>query len=64
MRAYRKAQILDVSRIKMAFLALVMFGTAPKGTIVHRANKVVDVFSITENIDGIQGEKSMCLLAS
>lgn len=51
---YREARILDVSRIKMAFLARVMFGTTPKGTIVHRANYVVDVFfSIIENDDGI-----------
>ena len=53
MRTYREAQILDVSRIKMVFLAPVMFGTAPKSTIVHCANYVVDVLSIIENIDGI-----------
>lgn len=53
LRTYREAWILDVSRIKMVFLALVMFGITPKSTTVHHANYVVDVFSIIENIDGI-----------
>lgn len=53
MRADREALTLDVSRIKMVFLALVVSGTTPKGSL-HTGNYIVGISPSLENTDGTQ----------